>query len=726
MPEQLARIRIDNTLDALGWRLDAAEGMPANVRVEGDFKSPSDKALLKGKRPDYILYGENDEVIAIIEAKDDTKPARQKTLAAGLEQCLQYAKMLGRENIACFCSDGNITVALHVSGKRLTINGEIVDELLPQYQIAMLAESPALDLGGEIDSINELINIFNNSADILRKDGVELGLDSLREFCLILFIKVMFEKAEHLPGCGWSEFKEKSGRELIATYNRIINAYREKYRDIFREGSIRNASTLKQLIVRIDGINFTRSSLDIKGGAYEHFLSRFHSGQKSVLGQYFTPRHITRMIGKLMDFRAGRTIYDPFCGTGGMLITCYALLRNQIKKSADIRRLNEKTLYGRDIAPTAAQLAKMNMVLLGDGHTNITREDSLRNLIRGKYDAVMTNIPFGLPSVDRETAALYESESCDAHEICLRHCMFALKTGGRAAVIVPETLAYLVQYQGLRDFIKENAQIKAVIRLPRETFKPHTSARTCVLFLENVWAGKTEKFVFVDVKHDGFSSGAWREPIDKNDIPDLLANSDNLGGHYPKIWARESYRWFPDHAKKILDNEKSWALSELLDVVEQKTPLRPDVEYMQPRISSKNNSIMCNGKPRLGKNIKEKSKVIAMPGDLVISTLHTQSGNGLFAISDDEYICTSQIVAKIKENIVDRGYLCLMLRKILPTLEVNDLVGRETYKPAEILSLRIPKPEYLPDGIGDKIIRLNKQRRQIDRELAEVERNFSF
>lgn len=720
MPEQLSRIRIDNTLHALGWRLDSSQDGPANVRVEGDFKSPSDKALLKGKRPDYILYNEDGAVIALVEAKDETKPARQKTLAAGLEQCLRYAKMLGRDNIACFCSDGNITVSMHASGRRMTINGEIVDELLPQYQTARLAESPALDLGDEIDNINELIKIFNNSADILRQDGVELGLDSLREFCLILFIKVMSEKGEQEPGCGWSEFKAKSGRELIATYNRIIDAYRGKYRDIFREGSIKNPQTLKQLIERIDGINFTRSSLDIKGGAYEHFLSRFHAGQKSVLGQYFTPRHITRMMAKLMDFRTGRTIYDPFCGTGGMLITCYALLRNQIKNAPDIRRLNEKTLYGRDIAPTAAQLAKMNMVLLGDGHTNITREDSLRTPIRGKYDAVMTNIPFGLPPVDRETAEFYESESTDAHEICIRHCMFALKQGGRAAIIVPETLAYLDKYQELRDFIKNNAQIKAVIRLSRETFKPHTTARTCILLLEKVWVGETAKFSFVDIKNDGFSSGAWREPVEQNDIPELLDNADNLGGRYPEIRARKDYLWFPGNAKQNLGLEKSWALSELLDVVSQKTPLNPNTLYMQPLINSENNTVVRRGEPRLGRNIKAKSKIIARPGDLIIGTLHTQSGNGLFAVSNGEYICTSQIVAKVRKDIVDLGYLCLMLRQILPTLEASDLVGRETYKPAEILALRIPKLEHIPDGIGENIARLGKQLHETEHKLAEL------
>ena len=727
MSAPLARIRIDNTLFALGWRLNSSDTFAANVCVCGDCKSLSDAKLLKGNRPDYILYDDNDNIIALIEAKQDAA----RSFADGLKQCMRYADMLARKNIVCFCSDGNITVAQHGNGQSLTINGEMVDELLSPYRVEKLAMAAAINVEEELDGIRELINIFNGSADILREDGVELGLDSLREFCLLLFIKVISEKRQHLPGCDWEEFKQKSGAELKAAYIKIVNAYRKKYRDIFHEGNIRKAGTLKQLIERIDGIKLTRSSLDIKGGAYEHFLSKFHAGQKSVLGQYFTPRHITRMMGKLMDFRIGETIYDPFCGTGGMLITCYSLLQNQIKNDerAKNRRLHDNVLYGSDIAPTAAQLTKMNMVLLGEDRANIRREDSLNNLLKGKYDAVITNIPFGLSPVDRRTAKLYQSESNNAHDICLRHCMFALKKGGRAAIIVPETVAYLPLHQKLRNFIKANAAIKAVIRLPRETFKPHTAARTCILLLEKVWAANTATFIFADIKHDGFSGGAWREPIAQNDIPQLLSTADNWAAHYPKIAAGDNYRWFPDHVKWSPAIDKSWALSELVEVISDKTALNPDALYMQPLINSKNNTVTCRGEPRLGRNIKGAGKVIALPGHLIISTLHTQNGNGMFAVSNGNYICTSQIVARIKKDMVEREYLCFMLRKILPTLESRDLVGRETYKPSEILSLRIPKPESISDKTGDKINRLNilnKQRAAIEQEIAEIERNILF
>ena len=716
--ETLARVRIDNTLVALGWRLDGDRTGPADVRMEGDVKSPRDKARLKGKRPDYILY-DGDEIVGLIEAKKNVKGG--KTVADGIAQCMEYARMLGRKNAICFCADGNITQACHASGAAVKINGELVDELLPLHQVAALAKNPNLDLGDEISNIGQLINLFHKSADILRNDGVEAGLDSLREFCLLLFIKVMTEKGASLPGCGWDELVDKNGEDLMVAYQRIISDYQRKYRDIFRDAAIRRPETLKSLIDGISGINFSRSDMDIKGGAYEHFLAKFNTGRRSVLGQYFTPRHITRMLAKLMDFRLNETIYDPFCGTGGMLIACYTSLRNQARTLVEKAHLNNKTLFGRDITPTAAQLAKMNMVLLGDGHTNISRTDSYMAFVENKYDAVITNIPFGLDSRDRETADMYlGATGGNSDEIGALHCIHAVKPGGRAAIILPENLAYLERHRKFRAFIAENASIRAVIRLPRHTFRLYTTAKTFVLLLDDIWQGATTRFPFVDLRHDGFSDSAWREPVDENDIPELLANVNDIGSHYGEFISVRADSWFP--AQKSAGSDKnSWTLRELLTLTEQKTDLKSDALYTQPRLNSADNSIKPNGSPRLGRNIRERSKIIAEPGDLVIGTLHTQQGNGLFAFSNDYYVCTSQIVGKVREDLVDKEYLRLVLRKEFPKLVAHDLVGRETFSHATILGVRVPKMNPARRRMMDRYIALGKQRDEAEREMREIE-----
>ena len=716
--EQLARIRIDNTLRVLGWRLEGDKTAAANVRLEGDVKSPREKELLKGKRPDYILYDKNDRIVALIEAKKSTPSG--KTIAEGMKQCLRYAEMLGLKEGVCFCTDGNITQARHVSGKRVTINGEPVDELPPPHHAAELARNPSLDLGSEIGNIKQLIALFDQSANILRNDGVEAGLDSLREFCLLLFVKVMTEQDTNLPGCGWSEIADKSGDDLMVAYRRIVGDYQREYRDIFREASIRRPETLKALIDGISDINFSRSDLDIKGGAYEHFLAKFNTGQSSVLGQYFTPRHITRMLAKLMDFRLGEKIYDPFCGTGGMLIACYMSLRNQARTAVEKTRLNEKTLFGRDIAPTAAQLAKMNMVLLGDGHTNIRRTDSLTAYVENKYDSVITNIPFGLPSRTQEIAELYGCPTDNSDDLGAMHCIHAVKPGGRAAMILPENMAYLGRHRQFREFVAENASIRAVIRLPRHIFRLYTAARTFVLLLDNIWQSDTKKFPFVDIKHDGFSDSAWREPVNQNDIPELLAHADDIGGHYGEYISASADSWFPKQAEEE-DDGNSWALGELLDLVKTKTKLQPDMEYLEPRLNSENNTVKPNKTPRLGRNIRARAKIIAEPGDLIIGTLHTQQGNGLFAFSDNHYICTSQIVGKVRENLVDKRYLRIALRRQFPKIVANDLTGRQTVKKKVILAVRIPKINKARQQLMKRHEALCKRQDDTERQISEIE-----
>ena len=725
--EQLARFRINNTLAELGWRLDDRKGeAAANVRFERDLKNPEDVKRLKRGSPDYVLYSDDSDVpIGIIEAKTPTK--KYRNLSDGLEQGMAYAKLLGRENMVVFCSDGNVTVARHASGEILTINGEVVDELLSQEQVAQLAGDPNIESGAIITSMGELVSIFNKASNDLRGDGVEAGLDALREFCLILFVKIMSERKTAPAGCGWGDMAGKMGGSLLVAYRRIVAQYRKLYGDIFNEVKIREARTLEKITEGITDINFSTSPLDIKGGAYEYFLSRYSAGRKSVLGQYFTPRHITRMMAKLLDLRPGNTVYDPFCGTGGMLISCYRLIRSQIAREdkAAIRQLNKKTLYGRDITESASRLAKMNMILLGDGHTNIQCVDSVSNPVRGKYDSVITNIPFNMPSADARTADFYDADSADFNTLCVLHCMRAVRKGGNAAIIVPANMAYSREYQNFRDYVRDNCEIRAAIRLPKSLFKSYTAARACILLLGGMWEKSTLAFPMVPIDNDGFSATRNREPIDKNDIPVVLEYAGRWEERYPQKRADKDFKFFDESRRQGGNAEDSWALRELLNIKTEKTPLERGKFYTEPHIHSFTNTVWPRGEERQGSNISEyrEGKIIVMPGDLIIGTLHTQRGHGLFAFADREYIATSQIVATVREDIVHKDYLRFMLRQVLPTLEKDDLVGRETYTQDEILSLRIPKPSN-HKNLAQKILPAGKKIAEGNAMLSEAEGEF--
>jgi len=150
---------------------------------------------------------------------------------------------------------------------------------------------------------------------------------------------------------------------------------------------------------------------------------------------------------------------------------------------------------------------------------------------------------------------------------------------------------------------------------------------------------------------------------------------------------------FMDFSVDASTGSNYWRLGDLVEIVRSKTSIEPDKWYAEPALDSDTNSVTVNGNPRLGRNIKALQKTIARKGDLIIATLHTNRGKGLFAIADQEYIVTSQLVAKVKTDVVPLQYLLACMSREFPRqLIPSDLVGRETFTETQILNVTIPKP----------------------------------
>ena len=718
MNEAFVKHRINTQLSNLGWILD---GKDRNVFLEGACINSEQKAKLEGKRPDYILYGKNSNTpLAIIEAK---KPNGDLNFA--LRQGLLYAKQLGVHVV--FATDSYIVRVAHISSDRVTIDGEILDSFVKEELLKKFSDNPQVETEENIvKSRDDLIKLFKRAEKLLRQDGIDAGMDSIYEFCSILFLKIMSENGRGSNDYyHWDNLIKHRGDNLYEHYKKTIEHFRKQYQGIFREIKIENPRVLESIVDSLKRLNLSNTDIDIKGAAYEYFLKRYSSQNKSVLGQHFTPRHIINMMVVLLDPKIKEKIYDPFCGTGGMLIECYKWIGKNIKaaRTQDLKILKEDTLFGNDISFGTSQLAKMNMVLIGDGHANIEKKDSLENIVHRQFDCLLTNIPFNMSSTDAGRK-YYETSDTNANSICLRHCIKSLKTGGRACLVVPENICYEDSYFFLRRFLVESGKIEAVIRLPRHTFSAYTSARTCIIWITEVHKEKTKEFFYVEIENDGYSKGAWKEPIFDNDIQKILEYKHTLNEIYPGKTLDKNYLFIKgdDPADKAV-KEDFFLLGELLSVKKQKQKLKANKIYKHPRISSKTNSISNCGEGRLGKNIKGE-KIIAEPGDLVIGTLHTQSGNGLFAISDDTYVATSQIVATIRTEKISKEFLTLMLQSILPKMSKDDLTGRETYKKKDILSLRIPKQ---PKNFSpDKYQKLLAKTKHAEQNLKDYENQYKL
>jgi type I restriction enzyme M protein len=233
------------------------------------------------------------------------------------------------------------------------------------------------------------------------------------EFCKIIFVKVRDEKAPHKKGEPY-EFQIKTDESAHALAQRIRSIYDAEMKrepDVFKEPIKVDDGTLKMCVSHLEGINFSQTDLDTKGVAFEQFLDGFFKGD---FGQYFTPREIIQYCVEVLNPKADDMTLDPACGSGGFLLYAMDHVRHHAEKSfeddatARFRHWHDYAkdrLYGIEINDEISRVAKMNMILHDDGHTNIVGFDALDRLSRIKeenskvranaFDVILTNPPFG-------------------------------------------------------------------------------------------------------------------------------------------------------------------------------------------------------------------------------------------------------------------------------------------------------------------------------------------
>jgi type I restriction enzyme M protein len=300
---------------------------------------------------------------------------------------------------------------------------------------------------------------------------------------------------------------------------------REAYGNIFSvQFGMKNARVLKEIIEKIDMINFTSTDTDVKGDAFEYFLKTVTNGNKD-LGEYFTPRHIVRTMVNMVKPMYGETIYDPFCGTGGFLLEAfkYLSLRADTDNPDIMRWIKQRALHGREITSTA-RITKMNMSLFGDGHTNIEEMDSLESPVIGKYRIVLSNIPY---SQETEHGSLYPIPTKNADAICMQHIWQALEPHGRAAVVVPESVLYEGGAIGqTREMIARQSEKMTIVSLPRGVFMPYTPTKTNIVYFKK--GGQFKHTFFFVVHNDGFELNTRRKKVDgETDLKKLLTQVDD-------------------------------------------------------------------------------------------------------------------------------------------------------------------------------------------------------
>ena len=537
--ERDTETRIDTILKNKGW-IDDPKNPKRTVWKQG-VKTEKQRIALDGKRPDFVLYAneKGDKPLAVIEAK-----AQGKNVESALDQGIFYAEKLQAPIV--FATDGNFTKSFHIKEKQpLFLNEEEVQELL-DYQIAIQYLNLDTNKVNTLDkkvvrSRGELIGVFSKANDLLREEGLQAGLERFSEFSNLLFLKIFSEmedvkkqqgKPFNIKGYAlWDSFKDEDPEKLLRFLNEVvIRDFSNEYgSDIFKPLSIKNPDNLKEIIDSLSELQLSDTNADVKGDAFEYFIKAYSASNPSDLGEIFTPRHIVRTMVKLLDPKLGESVYDPFCGTGGMLVEAFKhMIGRTAQKEENLKILQEKTFYGTELTKTA-KIAKMNMIIAGDGHSNIIQGDSFHHPVDQQYDVIITNYPFAQKTRYGE---LYDVASRNGDVIAPQHCFRSLKDGGRMAFIAPEGFLFRQDraLKQVREYLLNNANLKSVISLPQGCFLPYNGVKTSILYFDEVRTGKTKNhFWFFDIKNDGFTLDKRRSKVEdkKNDLDTVLSERNN-------------------------------------------------------------------------------------------------------------------------------------------------------------------------------------------------------
>lgn len=450
----------------------------------------------------------------------------------------------------------------------------------------------------QMKSEQALVKKVSDIANVLAAAGVGFT-DYITQLTYILFLKMDDEREEYgltssIPeGYKWKDLTALSGTDLVKQYEATLEKLSGEpglIGTIFTKATnkIQTPVHLKKVIDMVSGENWYMLEGDVKGAIYESILEKNGKDKKSGAGQYFTPRALIKAMVDVIDPQIMETVADPACGTGGFLLSAYEHMKKQSNEISKLDFLRNKALFGADNTPLVVTLASMNLYLhdIGTKGSPIVCQDSLLDTSDRMFDVILANPPFGTRPQGSGEVSVVRTEfikTSDNQLNFLQHIMSIVKTGGRVAVVLPDSVlsdgkdATAIRKKLMRDF-----NLHTILRLCPGLFYANIS--TNVLFFEK---GKPTEDIWVYDYKTGIKHTLATKPLKREDLDDFVAcycsghiqdrketydKENNPNGRWRKYTAAEiakrkdlDFKWI-DFTEK---DERS--LSEILDEIDAKS-----------------------------------------------------------------------------------------------------------------------------------------------------------
>lgn len=353
-------------------------------------------------------------------------------------------------------------------------------------------------------------------------------------------------------GCHWNDVRAKSaniGHALQRAMRAIEQANPDTLHSIFGDAQWTNKDRLSDALLKDLVEHFSSLSLcnahckaDILGQSYEYLIKKFADLTNKKAGEFYTPRAVVALLVRILAPKAGETIYDPACGTGGMLLEAL----HHVKDHGGDENLMLGKLYGQEKNLTTSAIARMNLFLHGAEDFHIERGDTLRQPAfyagdsLATFDCVIANPPFSLDKWGEEVwasdpygrnfAGLPPAKSGDFAWVQHMIQSMAPKTG-RMAVVLPHGVLFRMSKEGkIRKKLLEMDLLEAVIGLGANLFYGTGLAACVLVFRASKPKTHRGKVLFIDASGE-FKTGRAQNEL----LPDHIDHIHQWYEHYADV-----------------------------------------------------------------------------------------------------------------------------------------------------------------------------------------------
>lgn len=322
-------------------------------------------------------------------------------------------------------------------------------------------------------------------------------------------------------GAHWSDVRNVSqdvGKAIAEAFHKIEAANPEKLQGIFGDASWTNKNRLPDRLLKDLMEHFSSKTLSIEncpadelGQGYEYLIKKFADDSGHTAQEFYTNRTVVNLMTEMLKPQPGESIYDPTCGSAGMLISAVAYLKQQNKEWRNLE------IYGQEIVTLTSAIARMNLLLHGVQDFKIVNADTLKTPAftdhsrLKQFDLVLANPPYSIKNWDRTA---FESDKYGrnflgtppqgrADYAFFQHILKSMNpVTGRCAILFPHGVLFRGEEQEMRENLVRTDLIECVLGIGRNLFYNSPMEACIIICRTNKPAERKNKILFINAKHE--------------------------------------------------------------------------------------------------------------------------------------------------------------------------------------------------------------------------------